>query len=61
MTTKCGLVWVWLPRTCASDAGRRFSTDDLGMAAKPHYPADYLQQLAEPFRAGGACQFGKAR
>ncbi|WP_163747005.1 sterol desaturase family protein [Mycolicibacterium helvum] len=54
------LIWDHLYRTYAYDAGRRFSTDDLGMAAKPHYPAAYLQQLAEPFRASGACQFGKA-
>lgn len=29
------------------------------MAAKPHYPTRYLAQLAEPFRASGACKFGK--
>jgi hypothetical protein len=27
------------------------------MAAKPNYPVGYLSQLAEPFRASGACHF----
>lgn len=46
-------------RTFSFDSQRRFSSDDLGMAAKPHYPTRYLAQLAEPFRASGACKFGK--
>jgi sterol desaturase/sphingolipid hydroxylase (fatty acid hydroxylase superfamily) len=53
------LIWDHLYRTCAFDPQRRFSTDDLGMAAKPDYPEAYLRQLAEPFRAGSACQFGQ--
>jgi len=54
------LIWDHLYRTYSYDAGRRFSTGDLGMAAKPHYPTAYLPQLAEPFRASGGCQFGQA-
>ncbi|MEV4285579.1 hypothetical protein AB0K40_08735 [Nonomuraea bangladeshensis] len=37
------------------DPARRFTSDQLGMAAKPDYPTAYLAQLAEPFRASGAC------
>ncbi|MEU8895601.1 sterol desaturase family protein [Nocardia sp. NPDC048505] len=44
------LLWDHLLRTYSYDAGRRFTSDDLGMAAKPDYPVDYLPQLAEPFR-----------
>ncbi|WP_278262459.1 hypothetical protein [Nocardia sp. AG03] len=32
------------------DPHRRFSSDQLGMAAHPDYPVDYLGQLTEPFR-----------
>lgn len=49
------LVWDHALRTFSFDTHRRFSSDDLGMAAKPHYPVGYLAQLAEPFRASGAC------
>lgn len=49
------LVWDHLYRTYSYDPRRRFGTDDLGMAAKPDYPTGYLQQLAEPFHASGAC------
>lgn len=49
------LVWDRLLGTYTFDPERRFSTDDLGMAAKPFYPAGYLAQLAEPFRTRGAC------
>ncbi len=52
------LVWDHALRTFSFDPQRRFRTDDLGMAAKPYYPTGYLAQLAEPFRASGACQFG---
>lgn len=48
-------------RTFSFDRERRFHSDDLGMAAKPNYPLDYLVQLAEPFRASGACHFDDAR
>jgi len=55
------LVWDHALRTFSFDRQRRFHSDDLGMAAKPNYPVDYLAQLAEPFRASGACQFDDAR
>jgi sterol desaturase/sphingolipid hydroxylase (fatty acid hydroxylase superfamily) len=44
------LIWDHLLGTYSYDPERRFSSDDLGMAAKPHYPNGYLAQLAEPFR-----------
>lgn len=49
------LVWDHVLRTFSFDPQRRFSSEDLGMAAKPNYPVGYLAQLAEPFRASGAC------
>lgn len=49
------LVWDYALRTFSFDSNRRFSSDDLGMAAKPNYPVGYLAQLVEPFRAAGAC------
>ncbi|WP_125777284.1 sterol desaturase family protein [Antribacter gilvus] len=49
------LIWDHLLGTYSYDPERRFTSDDLGMAAKPNYPNDYLAQLAEPFRASGAC------
>ncbi|AWG48728.1 sterol desaturase family protein [Mycobacteroides abscessus subsp. abscessus] len=52
------LVWDHLLRTFSFDPARRFHSDDLGMAAKPNYPAGYTAQLAEPFRTSGACHFG---
>jgi sterol desaturase/sphingolipid hydroxylase (fatty acid hydroxylase superfamily) len=52
------LIWDHALRTFSFDPQRRFRTDDLGMAAKPNYPTEYLPQLAEPFRTSGACQFG---
>ncbi len=55
------LVWDHLLRTYSFDSARRFSSDDIGMAAKPDYPVAYLEQLAEPFRASGACQFATRR
>ncbi|WP_166904367.1 sterol desaturase family protein [Mycobacterium sp. DL440] len=51
------LIWDHLYRTYSFDRDRQFTSDDLGMAAKPNYPAPYLQQLAEPFHASGACHF----
>ncbi|MFF2084545.1 sterol desaturase family protein [Nocardia sp. NPDC058176] len=44
------LIWDHLLRTYSYDPGRRFTTADLGMAAKPDYPVTYLAQLAEPFK-----------
>jgi sterol desaturase/sphingolipid hydroxylase (fatty acid hydroxylase superfamily) len=49
------LIWDRALRTYSYDRRRRFTSDDLGMAAKPHYPGAYLAQLAEPFRSSGAC------
>lgn len=49
------LLWDHLLRTYSYDPMRRFSSADLGMAAKPHYPVGYLAQLAEPFTRHGAC------
>ncbi|MBO9522813.1 MAG: sterol desaturase family protein [Nocardioidaceae bacterium] len=49
------LLWDHLLRTFSFDPGRRFSSDDLGMAAKPDYPVSWAAQMAEPFRASGAC------
>ncbi|MET9952810.1 sterol desaturase family protein [Streptomyces sp. NPDC006339] len=49
------LLWDRMLGSYSFDPGRRFSTDDLGIAAKPGYPAGYLAQLSEPFRGRGAC------
>ncbi|QPK50488.1 sterol desaturase family protein [Streptomyces gardneri] len=49
------LIWDRMLGTYSFDPGRRFSSDDLGMADKPRYPSGYLAQLSEPFRARGAC------
>ncbi|WP_251058621.1 MULTISPECIES: sterol desaturase family protein [unclassified Streptomyces] len=44
------LVWDHAMGTYTYDPDRQFTSDDLGMAAKPHYPNTYLAQLGEPFR-----------
>ena len=49
------LVWDHLYRTFSFQPDRVFTSDDLGMAAKPTYPDGYLDQLVEPFRPSGAC------
>lgn len=49
------LIWDHLLGTFSYDRARRFTSDQLGMAAKPNYPNAYLAQLAEPFRPSGAC------
>ncbi|MCX5582929.1 sterol desaturase family protein [Streptomyces erythrochromogenes] len=49
------LIWDRLLGTYSFDPGRQFTSEDIGMADKPHYPVGYLAQLAEPFRARGAC------
>lgn len=54
------LLWDHLYRTYSFDPQRRFTSDDLGMAAKPHYPTSYVQQLVEPFTARGACHVDDA-
>ncbi len=46
------LVWDHVLRTHTYDPARTFTSDDLGMAAKPHFPVRYVAQLAEPFRHG---------
>ncbi|GFG67751.1 hypothetical protein MKUB_52410 [Mycobacterium kubicae] len=51
------LMWDHLLRTFSYDPHRRFSTDQLGMAAKPDYPSGYLDQLTYPFTAAGGCEF----
>ncbi|GGT07418.1 hypothetical protein GCM10010156_75890 [Planobispora rosea] len=50
------LAWDHLLGTFSYDPARRFTSEQLGMAARPDYPTAYLAQLAEPFRASGACQ-----
>ena len=45
------LAWDYVYRTHSFDPDRRFTSDDLGMAAEPDYPTSYLRQLAEPFVA----------
>ncbi|MGW5569719.1 sterol desaturase family protein [Nocardia thailandica] len=50
------LIWDHLLGTYSYDPHRRFSSADLGMAAKPDYPVGYLAQLAEPFTRHGACE-----
>ncbi|MGW5052623.1 sterol desaturase family protein [Actinokineospora sp. NPDC004072] len=50
------LLWDHLLGTYSYDPRRAFTSADLGMAAKPDYPATYLAQLAEPFRPSGACK-----
>lgn len=49
------LIWDHLLGTFSYDPSRRFTSEVLGMAAKPDYPTAYLPQLAEPFRPSGAC------
>jgi sterol desaturase/sphingolipid hydroxylase (fatty acid hydroxylase superfamily) len=49
------LVWDHLFGTFSFDPERRFSSADLGMAAKPDYPVPWPAQMLEPFRASGAC------
>lgn len=49
------LIWDHLLGSFSYDPARRFTSEQLGMAAKPDYPTAYLAQLAEPFRASGAC------
>lgn len=44
------LLWDHLLRTYSYDPRRRFTSEQLGMAAHPDYPVDYLDQLIQPFR-----------
>jgi sterol desaturase/sphingolipid hydroxylase (fatty acid hydroxylase superfamily) len=41
-----------LLRTFSYDPDRPFTSDDIGIGKQPDYPTGYLDQLAEPFRAG---------
>lgn len=52
------LMWDRMLGTYSFDPGRRFSTRDLGIAAEPGYPSEYLAQLSEPFRRRGVCAAG---
>jgi sterol desaturase/sphingolipid hydroxylase (fatty acid hydroxylase superfamily) len=54
------LTWDHLLGTFSYDPTRRFTSDQLGMAAKPDYPTAYLAQITEPFRASGACHSSDA-
>lgn len=49
------LFWDHLAGTHEDEPARRFTSDDLGMAAKPDYPTKYSHQLAAPFTRAGAC------
>ena len=40
----------FLLRTFSYDAEKIFTSEDLGMAARPDYPNKYLDQIVEPFR-----------
>jgi len=46
------LLWDRLYGTFSYDLMRGFTSDDLGIAAQPYYPSDYVGQLLAPFRAG---------
>lgn len=50
------LVWDHLFGTFSYDAGRRFDSTQLGMAAKPDYPRGYVRQLTYPFTSSGGCE-----
>lgn len=49
------LIWDHLYRTYSYDPAHRFSSGELGMAAKPHYPTAYSAQLRYPFTPDGGC------
>lgn len=56
------LIWDHLYRTYSFDPARRFTSAELGMAAKPDYPTAYPAQLRHPFSAdGGAEDYSAAR
>jgi len=54
------LLWDHALGTFSFDPQRRFSSADLGMAAKPHYPIPWPAQMLEPFRPTGACTHADA-
>jgi sterol desaturase/sphingolipid hydroxylase (fatty acid hydroxylase superfamily) len=47
------LIWDHLFGTYSYDPARRFTSDQLGMAAKPNYPIGYLDQIVYPFTTSG--------
>lgn len=49
------LLWDHIMRTYSYDPTRRFDSAQLGMAAKPNYPSNYLQQMIYPFTRAGGC------
>ena len=49
------LVWDHLMRTHSYDPTRRFDSTQLGIAAQPDYPTDYLRQIIYPFTHAGGC------
>jgi sterol desaturase/sphingolipid hydroxylase (fatty acid hydroxylase superfamily) len=55
------LVWDHAAGTFSYDPERRFSSSDLGMAAKPEYPRSWPAQMLEPFRTSGACSPGEVQ
>lgn len=55
------LVWDHAAGTFSYDPERRFSSTDLGMAAKPEYPRSWPAQMLEPFRTSGACSPGEVQ
>jgi len=54
------LLWDHLYGTYSYDPTRRFTSDDLGIAAKPHYPTAYVVQLTYPFTGNGSCSGASA-
>lgn len=44
-------IWDRMLGTAVYDAGRRFTSDDLGIGKEPNYPDDYMAQLAQPFKS----------
>ena len=54
------LIWDHLMHTHSYDPTRRFDSTQLGIAAKPHFPSGYLQQMRYPFTAGGRCDSASA-
>ncbi|WP_083298521.1 sterol desaturase family protein [Mycolicibacterium grossiae] len=49
------LIWDHAMGTYSYDPRRRFTSEQIGMAAKPNYPARYWPQLVYPFTAAGGC------
>jgi sterol desaturase/sphingolipid hydroxylase (fatty acid hydroxylase superfamily) len=49
------LLWDHAFGTFVLDRRRRFSSADLGMAAKPDYPTAWAAQIVAPFTAAGGC------